>query len=337
MRVLVTGGSGYIGSHTVLALLRNGHETTVVDNLSNSKIGALNRIEQLANKKPKFIKIDLLDIKELSSLFKESSFEAVIHFAGLKSVNESIHKPLLYYHNNIGSTLNLLKAMKENNVCRLVFSSSATVYGSSQNMPVDETMQTGIGIANPYGRSKFIIEQILSDAATSDNNLKIISLRYFNPVGADRSGLIGEDPKGKPNNLMPFITQVATGKLEELSIFGNDYLTPDGTTIRDYIHVTDLAEAHLKSLIKLDQIPGFSVINIGTGKGSSVLEMVKIFEKANSVKIPYKFAPRREGDVSICYASVNKAHDQLGWEATHSLEDMCVDAWRWQKMNPLGY
>ena len=335
MRILVTGGAGYIGSHTTLELIKAGFEVVIVDNLSNSKEESLKRVSELARKSVDFFKSDLLDIDALKSIFSKYTIDAVIHFAGLKSVGESVSIPLHYYHNNITGTLMLLEAMKDANVKNIVFSSSATVYGDPERIPIIEGDK--LGPTNPYGRTKYMIEEIMKDLYISDKSWNIILLRYFNPVGADKSGRIGEDPNGIPNNLMPFVSQVAVGKLKELSIFGNDYPTHDGTGVRDYIHVVDLAIGHIKALDKLRENPGVAIYNLGTGQGYSVLDMVKAFEKASGRKVPYKFTDRRPGDIAICYADPSKALKDLGWKAELGLEKMCEDSWRWQSMNPHGY
>ena len=335
MRILVTGGAGYIGSHATLELIKAGFEVVVVDNLSNSKEESLKRVTELARKSVEFFKSDLLDIDALKSIFSKYTIDAVIHFAGLKAVGESVSIPLHYYHNNITGTLMLLEAMKDANVKNIVFSSSATVYGDPERIPIIEGDK--LGPTNPYGRTKYMIEEIMKDLYISDKSWNIILLRYFNPVGADKSGRIGEDPNGIPNNLMPFVSQVAVGKLKELSIFGNDYPTPDGTGVRDYIHVVDLAIGHIKALDKLRENPGVAIYNLGTGQGYSVLDMVKAFEKASGRKVPYKFTGRRPGDIAICYADPSKALKDLGWKAELGLEKMCEDSWRWQSMNPHGY
>lgn len=333
--ILLTGGTGFIGSHTVLDLLKKDYRIVVIDNLRNSKLESIKRAEQIAGKKVIFHKIDLLDKPSLTELFREYSFDGVIHFAGLKSVGESVNKPLLYYTNNITGTLNLCEAMQNTGVKNLVFSSSATVYGNPEESPLTE--ESTLCAVNPYGQTKLTIEYILKDLYQADNQWNIILLRYFNPVGAHESGLIGEDPNGIPNNLMPFITQVAVGKLDKLSIFGGDYPTHDGTGIRDYIHVADLANGHLKALEKLREKPGLETYNLGTGSGSSVLDVINAFERANGVQVPYKIAPRRPGDAAICYADVSKAERELGWKTERDLEAMCRDAWNWQKKNPNGY
>ncbi len=333
--ILVTGGAGYIGSHTALELLTQGDEVIVVDNLSNSSRESLRRVESLTGKAPVFYQIDLLDQEALSTPFLNHSIHAVIHFAGLKAVGESVELPLEYYQNNLAGTLNLLEVMKTNNVKRLVFSSSATVYGDPNSVPITEDFP--VSATNPYGRSKLIIEEMLGDLYVSDASWDIALLRYFNPVGAHGSGEIGEDPNGVPNNLMPYISQVAVGKLEKLSVYGNDYETHDGTGVRDYIHVVDLAQGHLKALDHLMTKPGLVTVNLGTGQGYSVLEMVKAFESASGQPIAYQIVDRRSGDIAECYADTQKAADVLGWRATRGLRDMCADAWHWQSKNPHGY
>ncbi len=333
--ILVTGGTGYIGSHTCVELLVAGFNVVVVDNLVNSKKESLNRVQKITGKTLTFHEVDLLDQDALNSVFHQSSIDAVIHFAGLKAVGESVNVPLQYYHNNLTGTLNLCRAMKTHDVKNIVFSSSATVYGDPQEVPIKENLP--VSPTNPYGRSKLMIEQILQDLYISDKKWNIALLRYFNPVGAHMSGTIGEDPNGLPNNLFPFITQVAVGKLKELSVFGNDYSTPDGTGVRDYIHVVDLAHAHIKALDRLEQNPGIEIFNVGTGQGYSVLEIVKSFENASGRTIPYKIVDRRPGDIATCYAEPAKAKNQLGWKAKHGIDDMCSDAWRWQRNNPNGY
>ncbi|TVR15920.1 MAG: UDP-glucose 4-epimerase GalE [Balneolaceae bacterium] len=333
--ILVTGGTGFIGSHTVLELLSNQYDVVVMDNLCNSKRESLHRVEKLSDKKVAFYKCDLLDKSSLSEIFSENSFDGVIHFAGLKAVGESVEKPLKYYQNNIAGTLNLCEVMMEYGVSNLVFSSSATVYGNPDQSPLIEN--SALSAVNPYGRTKLTIEYILKDLYSADNRWNIALLRYFNPVGAHKSGKIGEDPNGIPNNLMPYITQVAVGKLEKLKVFGGDYPTPDGTGIRDYIHVVDLANGHLKALEKLDDKPGLVTYNLGTGKGSSVLDVVHAFEEANGIKIPYEITGRRPGDAAICYADVTKAAKELKWKANYNLEEICRDAWNWQTKNPNGF
>lgn len=329
MKLLVTGGMGFIGSHTVVELLEQNYEVVIVDNLANSKIEVLDSIEEITGKRPDFYKVDLLDIDALKSIFKEHKFDGVIHFAGLKAVNESIKIPLKYYENNIGSTLNLLKVMEEFDVFRLVFSSSATVYGEVDVCPIDESFPSN-KVTNPYGRTKYFIEEILKDVYKSNNNFHITILRYFNPVGAHASGLIGENPNDIPNNLMPYILRVASGKTEYLSIFGDDYETEDGTCIRDFIHVVDLALGHIKAIEHIDE-EGIRIVNLGTGKGTSVLELVNMFNKVNGDIVKFKFTPRRDGDVVKNYAGTEKAKKELGWVAKKSIEDMCKDAWNFQK------
>jgi UDP-glucose 4-epimerase len=335
MKILVTGGVGYIGSHTVIQLVKENYEVVIVDNLSNSKIESLKRVESITNSTIKFYKADLLDKEALGKIFSDEKFDAVIHFAGLKAVGESVEKPLHYYKNNVNGTLNLLEVMNANNVKNIVFSSSATVYGDPHTVPIMENFP--LSATNPYGRSKLMIEEILRDLYKADKKWNIIILRYFNPVGAHESGLIGEDPNGIPNNLMPFITQVAVGKRAELSVFGNDYPTIDGTGVRDYIHVVDLANGHLSALEKLKTIPGCVEYNLGTGKGYSVIEVVKAFEKASNKKIAYKIVSRRAGDIAECYANPYLAKKELNWEAKYGIEKMCEDSWRWQSENPNGY
>ncbi|QHE63333.1 UDP-glucose 4-epimerase GalE [Rossellomorea vietnamensis] len=335
MTILVTGGAGFIGSHTCVELLNSNHEIIVLDNYSNSNIESLNRVKRLTGKDFKVYEVDLLDKEKVEEVFKENSIEAVIHFAGLKAVGESVEKPIYYYQNNIMGTLILTELMQKYCVHNLVFSSSATVYGDPKEVPISE--DSPLYATNPYGRTKLMIEEILRDLYVSNNNWSIASLRYFNPIGAHESGLIGEDPKGIPNNLMPYITHVATGKLTELNVFGNDYSTPDGTGVRDYIHVVDLAKGHIKSLGKVLSTKGIEAYNLGTGQGYSVLELVDAFEKASGQKIPYKIAPRRSGDIAECYADPAKAERELGWTTVKSLEEMCIDSWRWQKKNPDGY
>lgn len=335
MNVLVTGGAGYIGSHTVLELLKVNHNVIVIDNLSNSSEEALKRIKQITGKELTFYKEDLLNKTAIYNIFSNHKIDSVIHFAGFKAVGESVANPLHYYHNNITSTLHLCRAMKEHGVKNIVFSSSATVYGDPHKVPITEDFP--LSATNPYGRTKLFIEYILKDLYTADASWNIALLRYFNPVGAHKSGLIGEDPNDIPNNLMPFVSQVAVGKLNELSVFGDDYPTPDGTGIRDYIHVVDLAIGHLKALEKLNSRPGLLTYNLGTGKGSSVLDMVKAFEKASGKKIPYKITPRRPGDIAECYADPTKAEIELSWKAERGIEEMCKDTWRWQSQNPNGY
>lgn len=335
MAILVTGGAGYIGSHTCVELLNSGYKVVVVDNLSNSKFEVINRIKEITGKDFVFSQVDLLDQAALDKVFIDHPIEAVIHFAGLKAVGESVQVPLKYYHNNITGTLSLCQVMIDHNVKKLVFSSSATVYGVPEKVPIPEDAQ--VSATNPYGRTKLMIEQILQDLFVSDNQWSISLLRYFNPIGAHESGRIGEDPNGIPNNLMPFITQVAVGKLPELQVFGNDYPTPDGTGVRDYIHVVDLAQGHLKALARILEKTGVDIYNLGTGTGYSVLDVVAAFEKASGKKVPYRIVERRPGDVAACYADPAKAKLELGWEAKKNLEDMCRDSWRWQSNNPNGY
>jgi UDP-glucose 4-epimerase len=335
MKVLVTGGAGYIGSHTSLRLLEEGHDVVVVDNLLNSNPESLRRVEGLTGRKIDFRKIDLLDASAVDSLFAEGSFEAVIHFAGLKAVGESVEKPLWYYRNNVVGTLNLLHSMDAADVRNLVFSSSATVYGASEEVPLVE--KAPLDATNPYGRTKEQIEDILSDLGTADPRWSIALLRYFNPVGAHESGLIGEDPQGTPNNLLPFVAQVAVGRREKVMVFGNDYPTPDGTGIRDYIHVMDLAAGHLAALVHLAGKQGVFRWNLGTGRGSSVLEVIEAFGKAAGHSVPFEFAPRRPGDAAVSYADPSAALADLGWSAHRNLAQMCEDHWRWQEMNPMGY
>ena len=333
--ILVTGGAGYIGSHTVVELLEQGHSVVVLDNLVNSNAEVLNRIEKITGKSPVFVQGDVRDAGALSALFTEHAIDAVIHFAGLKAVGESVDQPLKYYDNNVNGTLVLCQAMANAGVFKLVFSSSATVYGPDAPVPYEETMPLGKP-SNPYGASKAMIESILTDIASSNSNWSIVALRYFNPVGAHASGLIGEDPKDIPNNLMPFVSRVAVGKLPYLSIFGSDYDTRDGTCIRDYLHVCDLAEGHRAVIDILDR-SGFECINLGTGTGTSVLEIVNAFECATGRRIPYKFSARRVGDLPSCWANADKAKSLLGWSAESSLEKMMEDTWRWQSNNPDGY
>ena len=335
MAILVTGGAGYIGSHTVLELLQLGNEVVVVDNLSNSSKESLKRVESITQKVPIFYELDLLDKSSLENVFEKHSIDSVIHFAGYKAVGESVQKPMMYYENNINSTLVLCEVMKKYNVRNLVFSSSATVYGDPETVPITE--ESSLSATNPYGRTKLFIEYILKDLHVSDSSWNIALLRYFNPVGAHKSGLIGEDPNDIPNNLMPYVSQVAVGKLKQLSVFGDDYSTPDGTGVRDYIHVVDLALGHLKAIDKLKSDPGLVIYNLGTGKGTSVLDMIKAFENASGKNVDYKIAPRRAGDIATCYAHPAKAENELGWKAERGIKEMCEDAWRWQHKNPKGY
>ena len=335
MAILVTGGAGYIGSHTVVELLNLGKEVIIVDNLSNSSILVLDRIEAITGIRPVFYELDVCDKQALRKVFEQESIDAAIHFAGYKAVGESVQKPVMYYKNNIMSTLALVEVMSEFNVKKIVFSSSATVYGINNQSPLIETMQTSA--TNPYGYTKVMLEQILKDVHVADSEWSIALLRYFNPIGAHESGLIGEDPSGIPNNLMPFIAQVAVGKRPELSVFGDDYDTIDGTGVRDYIHVVDLAIGHIKALEKVSEKKDVYIYNLGSGEGTSVLQLVNTFESVNRVPIPYKIVPRRLGDVATCYAKADKAYKELNWETTKSVEDMCRDTWNWQSKNPNGY
>ncbi|PEC83341.1 UDP-glucose 4-epimerase GalE [Bacillus cereus] len=335
MAILITGGAGYIGSHTCIELLNNNYKIIVVDNLSNSSIESLNRVKEITGKQFEFYKESVLNREKMNEIFLENNIEAVIHFAGFKAVGESTTIPLTYYYNNIISTIILCDVMQTHNVKNFIFSSSATVYGIPKTSPITEEFP--LSVTNPYGQTKLMIEQIMRDVAKADNEWSIALLRYFNPFGAHQSGRIGEDPNGIPNNLMPYVTQVAIGKLKELNIFGNDYPTKDGTGVRDYIHVVDLAKGHVKALEKVLKTKGIEAYNLGTGKGYSVLEMVKAFEKISGKKIPYKVIGRRPGDVAICFADVSKAKRELGWEAEYGLEEMCVDSWRWQVNNKNGY
>lgn len=336
MRILVTGGAGYIGSHTCVELLNEGHDVVVVDNLSNSNEIALERVKKITGRDFKFYKEDLLNKNAMTKIFDTEKIDAVIHFAGLKAVGESVAKPLEYYHNNITGTLNLLDAMRAHNVKNIIFSSSSTVYGCPEHVPVTEETKKGI-CTNPYGWTKSMLEQILTDVHTSDNEWRIVLLRYFNPIGAHESGLIGEDPKGIPNNLVPYVAQVAVGKLDHINICGDDYDTPDGTGVRDYIHVVDLAKGHVKALKKFSDTPEVSIYNLGTGKGYSVKEVVAAFSKACGKELPYKIVGRRPGDIAENYSNPDKAFKELGWKAEKGIDEMCVDTWRWQSMNPNGY
>ena len=334
MAVLVTGGAGYIGSHTCVELLNAGEEIIILDNFYNSKPEALNRIRQITGKDFLFYEADLMDKAAIERIFSENSIDSVIHFAGLKAVGESVQKPILYYHNNITGTLNLCDVMQSHNVKKIVFSSSATVYGSPKSVPIDETFP--LSTTNPYGSTKLMIEQILRDIYIADKEWSIALLRYFNPIGAHPSGLIGEDPNGIPNNLVPYIAQVAVGKLECLGVFGNDYPTHDGTGVRDYIHVVDLALGHLKALDKVRRDKGVDAYNLGTGKGYSVLDVVKAYEKACGKPVKYQIKPRRPGDIAECYANPKKAKEILGWEATRGIDEMCRDSWNFTLKNPQG-
>ena len=336
MSILVTGGAGYIGSHTVIELLNAGYEVVVLDNLVNSSKESLKRVEEITGKKVTFYEGDIADRELLKKMFEAENIDSFIHFAGLKAVGESVSKPLEYYSNNISGSLVLFDEMRNHNVKNIIFSSSATVYGDPAFVPITEECPMG-EITNPYGRTKAMLEQILTDIQKADPEWNVILLRYFNPIGAHKSGKIGENPNGIPNNLMPYITQVAVGKLKCLGVFGDDYDTPDGTCIRDYIHVCDLADGHVKAVEKLKCNPGIEIYNLGTGKGSSVLDVVKTFEKASGVNIPYEMKPRRAGDVPVNYCDATKAEKELGWKAKRDLFDMCEDSWRWQKSNPNGY
>ncbi|HFI0419920.1 TPA: UDP-glucose 4-epimerase GalE [Streptococcus suis] len=335
MSILVTGGAGYIGSHTVVELLKLGKEVVIVDNLSNSSILVLDRIETITGKRPTFYELDVADKVALREVFEKENIESAIHFAGYKAVGESVEKPVMYYENNIMSTLALVEVMAEFGVKKIVFSSSATVYGLNNPSPLVETMPTSA--TNPYGYTKVMLEQILRDVEVADKEWSIALLRYFNPIGAHESGLIGEDPAGIPNNLMPFVAQVAVGKRPELSVFGNDYDTVDGTGVRDYIHVIDLALGHIKALEKISTTAGVHTYNLGSGQGTSVLELVQAFEKVNGVPVPYKIVDRRPGDVATCYANADKAWKELNWKTEKTIEDMCRDTWNWQSKNPNGY
>ena len=336
MSILVTGGAGYIGSHTVVELQNAGYEVVVVDNLSNSSRESLKRVEKITGKPVTFYEADILDREALNRIFEKESIESCIHFAGLKAVGESVQKPWEYYENNIAGTLTLVDVMRKHGVKNIIFSSSATVYGDPAVIPITEECPKG-QCTNPYGWTKSMLEQILTDMQKADPEWNVILLRYFNPIGAHKSGLIGENPNGIPNNLMPYVTQVAVGKLKELGVFGNDYDTPDGTGVRDYIHVVDLAKGHVKALKKIKENPGLAIYNLGTGKGYSVLDIVKNFEAATGVKIPYVIKPRRAGDIATCYCDASKAEKELGWKAENGIREMCEDSWRWQSNNPQGY
>lgn len=336
MAILVTGGAGYIGSHTVVELQNAGYEVVVLDNLSNSSEKSLKRVEQITGKPVTFYKADILDKAALEDIFSKEKIESVIHFAGLKAVAESVQKPWEYYNNNITGTLVLLQVMREHGVKNIIFSSSATVYGTPAQIPVTEETPKG-ECTNPYGWTKSMLEQILQDIQKADPEWNVILLRYFNPIGAHKSGLIGENPNGIPNNLMPYITQVAVGKREELGVFGNDYPTPDGTCIRDYVHVVDLAIGHVKALKRIEEKAGLCIYNLGTGKGSSVMDIVNSFGEATGIRIPYSIKPRRAGDVPENYANAEKAYRELGWRAQYGIKEMCEDSWRWQSQNPDGY
>ena len=334
--ILVTGGAGYIGSHTCVELLNAGYEVAIVDNFVNSNEKSLERIEQITGKSFKFYEGDIADAVLIDKVLKENDIDCCIHFAGLKAVGESVAKPLEYYKNNISGTLVLLEEMRKYGVKNMIFSSSATVYGNPERIPIDEECKKGV-CTNPYGWTKSMLEQVFVDIQKADPEWNIILLRYFNPIGAHKSGLMGEDPNGIPNNLMPYVTQVAAGKLKELGVFGNDYDTPDGTGVRDYIHVVDLACGHVKALQKIKEKCGLEIYNLGTGNGYSVLDIVKNFEKATGIKIPYRIKPRRPGDIATCYCDPSKAERELGWKAENDILDMCKDAWNWQSKNPNGY
>jgi len=336
MAVLVTGGAGFIGSHTVVELQNAGYDVVVIDNLANSSEKSLKRVEAITGKKVPFYKVDILDREGLNEVFDKESIDSCIHFAGLKAVGESVQKPWEYYQNNIAGTLTLLDVMRQHGVKNIIFSSSATVYGDPAQIPITEQCPKG-QCTNPYGWTKSMLEQILSDIQKADNEWNVILLRYFNPIGAHKSGTIGENPNGIPNNLMPYITQVAVGKLKELGVFGNDYDTPDGTGVRDYIHVVDLAKGHVKALKKVEENAGLKIYNLGTGHGYSVLDIVKNFEDATGVAIPYSIKERRPGDIATCYADASLAREELGWEAQYGIKEMCEDSWRWQSSNPNGY
>lgn len=336
MKILVTGGAGYIGSHTCVELLNEGYEVVIVDNLDNSNAKAVDRIMQITGKKVTFYEKDIRDKEAMNDIFGREKPECVIHFAGLKAVGESVQKPLEYYENNINGTLVMLDAMRKNGCKNIIFSSSATVYGDPAFIPITEECPKG-SPTNPYGWTKSMLEQILTDLHTPDPEWNVILLRYFNPIGAHKSGLIGEDPKGIPNNLLPYVAQVAIGKLKCVGVFGNDYDTPDGTGVRDYIHVVDLAKGHVKAINKIKENPGVKIYNLGTGNGYSVLDVIKAFSKACGHDVPYEIKPRRAGDIATCYADASLAKKELGWEAEYGIDEMCADSWKWQSMNPNGY
>ena len=336
MAILVTGGAGYIGSHTVVELQTAGYEVVVLDNLSNSSKKSLERVENITGKPVKFYEADILDRDALNAIFEKEEIDSCIHFAGLKAVGESVAKPWEYYENNIAGTLTLVDVMRKHNVKNIIFSSSATVYGDPAMIPITEECPKG-QCTNPYGWTKSMLEQILMDIQKADQEWNVVILRYFNPIGAHKSGTMGENPNGIPNNLMPYITQVAVGKLEKLGVFGNDYDTHDGTGVRDYIHVVDLAKGHVKALKKLEDNSGLNIYNLGTGTGYSVLDIVKNFEEANGVPVPYVIKDRRPGDIATCYSDASKAEKELGWKAEYGIKEMCADSWRWQSNNPIGY
>ncbi|MBR1864975.1 MAG: UDP-glucose 4-epimerase GalE [Lachnospiraceae bacterium] len=336
MTILVTGGAGYIASHTNVELLKEGYDVIVMDNLCNSSKESVARVERITGKKIRFYQTDMRDLSGLETIFSENTIDVIIHFAGLKAVGESCEKPYEYYENNITGTLNILKMMKQYHVKKMVFSSSATVYGEPETVPITEDSKVG-GVTNPYGRTKFMLEEILSDIQRADSSFDIALLRYFNPIGAHESGLIGESPNGIPNNLLPYVAKVAAGVLEQVNVFGDDYPTPDGTGVRDYIHVVDLARGHVCAVKKLMEHPGLVIYNLGTGIGYSVLEIIQNFEKACGRKIPYVIAPRRPGDIPTCYSDPSKAERELGWKAEYGIDRMCEDTWRWQSHNPNGY
>ena len=336
MNILVTGGAGFIGSHTLIELIAAGHNPVVVDNLSNASPEAIHRVEKIVGQPIPFYEVDIRDREGLEKVFSQHTFDCCIHFAGLKAVGESVQKPWEYYENNIGGTLVLVDVMRKHGLKNIIFSSSATVYGAPETMPITEDCPKGT-VTNPYGQTKSMLEQVLTDIQKADPQWNVVLLRYFNPIGAHKSGTIGEDPNGIPNNLMPYITQVAVGKLQQLGVFGNDYPTHDGTGVRDYIHVVDLAKGHVCALSAIEKKCGLAVYNLGTGQGYSVLDLVHAFEKATGVKVPYAIKPRRSGDVAECWSDPSKAARELGWKAQYGIEDMCEDAWRWQKNNPNGY
>lgn len=335
MNILLTGGAGYIGTHTAIELINHDHSVIIIDNFSNSSPEAIKRVEKITSSNIPVYEADVRDQKALEEVFQSNKIDAVIHFAGLKAVGESVEKPLDYYDNNLNSTLVLLRVMQKFDVKKIVFSSSATVYGTPQELPLTEDSGVGIGITNPYGWTKYMIEQILTDTAKADPTLEVTVLRYFNPVGAHASGLIGEDPNGTPNNLLPYVSQVAVGKLEKVGVFGDDYETPDGTGVRDYIHIVDLARGHVAALEHIK--PGSRAYNLGTGVGVSVLELINAFSKAADKEIPYEIKPRRFGDIAACYADPTKAEQELSWKAEYSIDKACEDSWRWQSQNPNGY